>query len=143
MGYVSKVFIEKEIKSLQRKKAAGIDNLSPGLLKDCTKYISRPLCYIINLSIKTSTVPLIWKNAKVISVFKSGDPAEPGNYRPISILPTLSKILEKAVHNSLMDFLEMENLLTSQQYGFRQKRSTKMAATLLPIKFAKKLTQEN
>ena len=122
MGYISKIYVEKELRLIKRNKATGVDNLPPGLLKDSAKYTSGPLSFIINLSIKTSTVPMLWKSAKVAPIFKSGHPSLPGNYRPISILPTLSKILEKAVHKNLMDFLENENLLTHCQYGFRRKR---------------------
>ena len=131
LDYVSIVFIEKELSSLKRQKATGIDELPPGLLKDCAKGISKPLCHIINLSIQTSTVPTIWKVAKISPVFKSGVNTLPENYRPISVLPVLSKLLEKAVHSNLMNFLEKVNLLSDFQYGFRSKRSTKMAATSL------------
>ena len=131
------MFIQKELRNLKRQKETGIDNLPPGLLKDCAMYIATPLCCIINLSISTSTIPTICKHAKVSSVFKSGDSSEPGNYRPISILPVLSKILGKAIHKQLMDYLETENLLRNQQYGFRRQRSTKMVPYYFP-KFARK-----
>ena len=116
-----KIFIEKEQRNLKRQKAIRVDNLPPGLLKDCAMHIATPLCYIINLSISTSTIPTIWKYVKVSPVFKSGDSSEPGNYCPISILPVLSKILEKAIHKQLMDYLKTENLLCNQQYEFRRK----------------------
>ena len=64
-------------------------------------------------------------------MFKSGVNTLTDNYRPISVLPVLSKLLEKAVHSKLMNFLEKGNLPSDSQYGFRNKRSTKMAATLL------------
>lgn len=73
LEYVSKVFSEKELRSLKRQKARGIDNLPSALLKDCGRYISAPLCSIINLSIETSTVPTIWKSARVMPIFKSRD----------------------------------------------------------------------
>ncbi|XP_057312380.1 uncharacterized protein LOC130653901 [Hydractinia symbiolongicarpus] len=101
-GYISKIFVEKELRSLKRNKTTGIDELPPGMLKDCAILISKPLSHIINLSINTSTVPSAWKVAKVAPIFKSGDSSLPENYRPISILPVLSKILEKAIHNELM-----------------------------------------
>ena len=85
MRYVSKSFTENDLLNLKRQKATGIDNLPPGLLKDCAMYIATPLCYIINLSISTSTIPKTQKHAKVLPVFKSGDTSEPGNYRLISI----------------------------------------------------------
>lgn len=108
LEYVSKVFSEKELRSLKRQKARGIDNLPSALLKDCGRYISAPLCSIINLSIETSTVPTIWKSARVMPIFKSRDPSLLTNYRPISILPVLSKILEKAVHKNLSDFESLD-----------------------------------
>ena len=143
LGYVSKVFIEKELRLLKRQKATGIDDLPPGLLKDCAKVISGPLSHIINLSIKTCTVPFIWKIAKILPAFKSGNSSLPENYRPISILPVLSKILEKAVHAQLTEFLEIENLLNDCQYGFRSKRSTKLASTLLCDKIRKEIDGGN
>ena len=131
MAYVSVLFIEKELRSLQHRKATGIDELPSGLLKDCAKNISKPLCHIINLSISTSTVPNVWKIAIIIPAYKCGDKSKPENFRPISVLPILLKVLEKAIHNKLMDFLEKENILRDSQYGFRNKCSTKLASTLL------------
>ena len=105
MNYSSKKFIEKELCSLKRNKATGLDELLYGLLKDCTKNISEPLYYIMNLSIKTSIVPNIWKAAKVVPIFKSGNHDLPENHRPISLLPVLSKVFEKAVHSLLQNKL--------------------------------------
>ena len=69
----------------------------------------------MNLSIKTSTVPNIWKSAKVVPIFKSGNHDLPENYRPISVLPVLSKVFEKAVHYQLLQFLETNKLLSNSQ----------------------------
>ena len=101
--------MEKKLHNLKRQKVTGIGNLPPGLLKDCTIYIATPLLYIIHPSISTSMIPTIWKYVKVSPVFNSGDSSEPGNYPSISILPVLSKILEKAIHKKLMDYLKTEN----------------------------------
>ena len=110
-GYVSKVFIEKELKSLKRHKATGLDDLPSNLLKDGATIIAKPLSHVINLSLKTGIVPSEWKVAKITPLHKSGDKTKADNYRPISILPVLSKILEKAVHKQLIAFLEENNLL--------------------------------
>ena len=80
---------------------------------------------------QSGTVPSVWKAAKVTPIFKSGNHELPENYRPVSVLPVLSKILEKAVHRQFIDFLESDNLLSESQFGFRKRRSTKLAATLL------------
>ena len=129
--YVSKIFVEKELKSFKRKKATGLDNLPPSLLKDCASSISKPLCFIINLSLQTKSFPNIWKRARVVPAHKSGPTNLPENFRPISILPALSKILEKAVHLQLTEFLDSNKLLSNRQFGYRSKRSTDLAATLL------------
>ena len=128
--YISKIFIEKELRALKRNKSSGLDELPPGMLKDCASYISQPLCHILNLSIKNSTVPNLWKLAKITPIFKSGNKEQPSNYRPISVLPVLSKILEKAVHHQFLAFLENNKLLNESQFGYRKNRSTKLAAAL-------------
>ena len=119
-----------ELKNLKRKKATGLDNLPPGLLKDAAGVIAKPSTFIINLSLETGVVPTEWKIAKVIPIFKSGSMAEIDNYRPISILPTLSKILEKMVQKQLMKHLEFNGFLSEHQFGFRPNRSMELAVTL-------------
>ena len=128
--YVPKIFVERELKKLKRNKATGADDLPPGMLKDCATEISKPLAYVINMSITSGEVPTLWKQAIVSPTHKSGD-KKPENFRPISILPTFSKILEKAVRSQLSDFLENNNLLTDRQFGYRKTRSTKIASALL------------
>ncbi len=123
-------FVLRELKQLKRQKAFGVDNLPSGMLKDCREYIYQPLGYIINLSFQSSKVPSMWKTAKVIPIHKKGAHNEPENYRPISVLPVLSKVLERAVHQQLSEFLKEQNLLTKYQFGYRSNRSTNLVATL-------------
>ena len=124
-------YILKHLNKLKRNKATGIDSLPPNMLKDCAEEIAGPITHIINLSLMTSMVPTIWKTAKVKPVFKSGNVDLDENYRPISILPILSKLLERTVHDQLYSFMESNRLLSDCQFGFRKRRSTKLAATLL------------
>ena len=126
---VNETEIFKELKFLRRKKATGLDNFPPGLLKDVASVIVKPLAFVINLSLETGSVPAEWKVAKVIPLFKSGSSAEIDNYRPISILPILSKILEKMVYKQLIFYLESNSLLSDYQFGFRSNRSTELAVT--------------
>ena len=128
-GVVKESEIFKELKKLKRNKATGLDNFPPGLVKDAAHVLSKPLTFIINLSLNSRVVPAEWKVAKVIPVYKPGSAAEIDNYRPISILPTLSKILEKIVHKQLMAHLERHKLLFECQFGFRPHRSTELAVT--------------
>ncbi len=99
------------MRQLKRNKATGFDELPSGMLKDVREYIADPLCYILNLSIATGTVPAIWKCAKIIPVRKCGSYDKPENFRPISVLPVLSKLLEKAVYRQYKSFLEEKQLL--------------------------------
>ena len=98
------------------------------MLKDCSEEISGPLASMINLSLNTHTVPTLWKSAKISPVFKSGNPDLVENYHPISILPIL---LERTVHDQLYNFFEDNNILSNCQFGFRKRRSTKLATVLL------------
>ena len=89
--------------------------------------ILEPLAHCINLSLTTGVVPKMAKIAKVIPIFKSGDKKIMSNYRPISLLPTLSKVFEKVVYNRLNGYLEKFNILVPSQFGFRKKSTTCMA----------------
>ena len=90
---VNKIWVENQLRLLKRSKATVPDNLPPEMLKDCSNELSGPLCYLINLTVINGTIPNEWKLAKVIPIFKYGDRTDPNNYRQISILPILSKIL--------------------------------------------------
>ena len=82
---------------------------------------------IFNHSLNSSTFPAIWKSGKVTALFKSEDQHDPNNYRPITILPTVSKILERVVHTQVYNYLNENKILTSRQFGFRPKLSTEIA----------------
>ena len=127
LNEVCEADVYKELNNLKRKKETGLDNLPPGLRKDAS-ILAKPLTHVINLSFKTVVVPTDWKEAKVVPVYKSGPRSQVDNYRSISILPTLSKILGKLFHKQLMNHVEKRNgLLFNYQCGFRAKRSTEQA----------------
>ena len=90
--------------------------------------------HLVNLSIKSGTVPSERKQAKVAPLFKSGNKDDLDNYRPISILPILSKILEKTVFHQLHSYLSENSLLSQYQSGFRANHSTQLAITFLTDK---------
>ena len=119
------------LKASDQKKACGHDHLPVKLLVDSAQYISNPLSYIFNLSLQLGQFPDPLKIAKISPVYKKGDRDQPGNYRPISVLPVLSKIFEKLVNNRLIEYLEKHNILYKHQYGFREGHSTKLAVTNL------------
>lgn len=119
------------LKQLDINKAYGVDKLHPRLLKDAKDYISEPLSYIFNLCLINGVVPSQMKIAKVIPIFKGGNPEEIGNYRPVSLLPICSKLLEKVISHRLLDFLDKENFFYKYQYGFRKKHGTQLAISEL------------
>lgn len=121
---VSRFTIRKHLLSLNPKKAVGLDDVASNFLRDGANSIVEPVAHIINLSITTETVPSSFKDAKVLPLFKKGSKLDPGNYRPVSILSVLSKVLERVVHTQLKEYLEKRDLLYKNQSGFRGKYST-------------------
>ena len=121
---IDESFVLKQLRSLKPNKAIGVDRISARLLKFASFSICSSVTKYLNVSIRPSRFPEIWKCSKVTALFKSGDQTNESNYRPISILPTLRKTLERAVHFQLYDYLNTNHLLTDKQYGFRSKHST-------------------
>ena len=121
----------QQLKSVNRNKVTGLDDLPPGLIKDSDDLISAPLAHLIHLSLKTSIFPTDWKAAKAIPTHNSGAQSNPDNYRPISVLLVISKIIEKIIHRQLITFLDKNHLLTKFRFDFRPKLSTEYAATIL------------
>ena len=112
------------VKALKEKSSYGYDCISTKLLKRGLPALAAPLTHIINLSIMSGTVPEQLKLAKVIPVHKGSDPKLCNNYRPISLLPSISKIFEKVMYSKLMSFFNHTNALYKHQYGFRSGHST-------------------
>ena len=131
---VDKPFVLKQLKCLKLKKATGLDGLPARLLKDSAAVIADCVKHLLNLSIETGAVLSEWKQAKVVPLFKSGSKDDLDNCRPISVLPILSKILEKAVFHQLHSYLSENSLLSPYQSGFRENHSTQMAVTFLTDK---------
>ena len=121
--------VTKTIKNLSAKTSTGPDGFSTKLLKVIEPEISTSLTLLINQAINSGTFPNKLKVAKVIPIFKKGDKATFNNHRPISLLPVISKVIEKIMYNQLSAYLENSKLLSGSQYGFRPKHSTEYAAT--------------
>jgi hypothetical protein len=119
------------IASLEDKKTPDMMGFSTNLLKKVSHSILKPITHIFGCSLTTGVVPSKLKIAKVIPIFKSGDASDINNYRPISLLSSFSKILEKIVQNRLVKYLDLFNLITPQQFGFRSGHSTTHPMTLL------------
>ena len=104
--------------SLKINKSAGHDDIDFHVVKQCFGELSRPLKYLFDLSLQKGIFPNKMKIAKVTPIYKSGDTESLGNYRPISVLPCFSKILERIMYNRLYKFLTENNILYEKQFGF-------------------------
>ena len=122
------------VRSLKCSKSSGYDELSVFLLKQIIHFIASPLLHIFNLSLSQGIFPDPLKIAKIIPIYKKDDQSNIANYRPISLLPSISKILEKIAYKRLYSFLNMNNLLIPNQYGFRKNHSTDYAILQLSDK---------
>jgi hypothetical protein len=110
--------------SLQPKTSLDHNGVSLFFIKQFIPILVNPLHHIIQLSLSQGRVPVQLKIAKVIPIYKSGDSCRMDNYRPISLLSNFSKILEKIVATRLTNYLELNNLLSNSQFGFRKNHST-------------------
>lgn len=127
------------VNKLKKKSSYGFDEISINLIKAVIHCIAEPLTYIFNSSLQSGIVPIKLKIAKVIPVFKSGDKNVFTNYRPISLLPSFSKIIEKIVFNQVYNYIITKDILYKHQYGFRPRHST-----IHPIMhFLKHIAQQN
>lgn len=124
---INKDTILKIMKNMKPKSSCGIDKMSLKLLKLGTPHIIEPLTVIINQSLTSGIFPDDLKIAKVIPIFKKGDEHIFDNFRPISLLPSISKIFEKVAHKQLFSYLTLNKLLYKHQYGFRDQHSTELA----------------
>ena len=134
--------LEDAFKSLESNKGEGLDEIHVNIVKSVFDLIKDPLHFIFNLSLKQGIFPNELKLARVIPVFKSGDDSLVSNYRPISILPCLSKILERIMYNRLYSFLLEHNLLYQKQFGFQNGHSTEHAVIKLVDEIVKGFDQD-
>ena len=97
-----------------------------------TAYAITPaLTTLFNLSLNLCTIPDEWKKSNITPIHKSGDKSDASNYRPISLLSLISKVLERCIHNRVMEFLHKNNLLSDCQYGFRTRSSIQDALLII------------
>ena len=112
------------LKNVEITKAAGLDQISVKFLKDGARILAKPISELGNLSIALGSFPDACEIAKVKPLFKKGSKADRSNYRPISLLPLLSKVFEKVVLDQTEEFLSLNKILYDYQSGFRKNHST-------------------
>ena len=128
--------IVKIISKFNQNKSPGHDGIGNFIVKNVAHIISGPLADIFNLSLSTGSVAEHLKVAKVIPIFKKENVEIFSNYRPVSVLPCFSKILERLIFNRCMDYINNYNILNEKQFGLRPKHSTYMAIIELVDKIA-------
>lgn len=119
------------LKLVKASKATGLDKIPAKIIRDGAEGLCMPLCSLINRSLDESLFPAAEKFAKIFPVYKSGERSSFDNYRPISVLNILSKVIERIVYFQLVDYLEANALLSPAQFGFRRGCSTQQAVTYL------------
>ena len=128
LSTINETYILFIINKLKNKNSSGNDEILNKLLKAIG---NKPLTLIINQCLLTGIFPDLLKITKVKPLFKRGDTAQLNNYRPISLLPTISKLIERVIYSQLYAYFNENNLMSEQQYGFRAQHSTELASVKL------------
>ena len=119
--------IDKMIRKLKNSGSVGLDYIDTKIIKLARAELVPAITHIINLSINTSTFPAQFKKAKVVPLHKSGDELNAKNYRPVAMLPVLSKLAERAIFVQVLEYFEHHGLLHPNHHGFRPHHSTTSA----------------
>jgi hypothetical protein len=123
--------LKKTISSLKPKNSYGYDEISTRILKASAPYVSSPITHIFNKIPITGTFSDRLKFSDIKPLYKKGDKSDLANYRPISLLPTFSKIIKKSIYKRLYSHISKPNILVPEQFGFKENSSTEMAAHTL------------
>ena len=121
----------KIMTNIESSKAAGVDKLSGRFLKDGANILAKPISILCNLSISQGVFPNAFKVAKLKPIFKKGKKTDPSNYRPISLLPSISRITERVIHVQTNAFLSDGDILHNYQSGFRGNHSANLCLSFL------------
>ena len=119
--------VETIIKNMNPSKSVGPNSIQPGILAKVSEILAEPISKICNISFSTGVFPDPLKISKVIPIHKKESKLEVGNYRPISLLSNINKIIEKLMHFRMQVYLEKHKMIYNLQFGFREKHSTNHA----------------
>ena len=115
--------VASQINNMKENKSPGVDGISHKLLKEIVEQCSTPLAHVFNMSLREGIVPLEWKEANIIPLFKKGSRNKSVNYRPVSLTSVICKLLEIIIRDHMMDLLVKHKLLNPSQHGFLKARS--------------------
>ena len=129
LGEFSMADVSLAIDKLKSTQSCGLDGITANLVKAAKTELLTPLTYIFNQSVRQRCFPECWKVATVTPLFKASDSSDTNYYRPISVLPTFGKLLERVIYNQCSNYLSANNLLSEAQSGFREGHSTATCLT--------------
>ena len=115
--------VASKINNMKENKSPGVDGISPKILKETVEQISTPLAHVFNMSMQEGIVPLEWKEANIIPLFKKGSRHKSVNYRPVSLTSVICKILETIIRDHMIYFLIKHRSINPSQHGFLNERS--------------------
>ena len=115
--------VASKINNMKENKSPGVDGISPKILKETVEQISTPLAHVFNMSLQEGSVPLEWKEANIIPLFKKGSINKSVNYRPVGLTSVICKLLETIIRDHMMDFLFKHKLINPSQHGFLKVKS--------------------
>ena len=115
--------VANKINNMKENKSPGVDGIAPKILKETVEQICTPLAHVFNMSLQEGIVPLEWKEANIIPLFKKGSRNKSVNYRPVSLTSVICKVLETIIRDHMMDFLIKHKLINPSQHGFLKARS--------------------
>lgn len=124
LEYTTTDEIKQIIGELKNNKASGSDGITNEMLTLSTDYISDPLCHNVNKCIECGKVSILMKEAKIAPIYKSGSRTDLMNYRPISLLSSLTKLFKKVIKKILVSYLQTNKILSAFQFSFQENRST-------------------
>ena len=116
--HISEQDVRDVLKNLDVKKACGPNHINPHFLKEAAHILSQPLSILFNRSLSQGYFPSRWKDGYLTPIYKKDDKSLPSNYRPISLLDPIGKVMERCVHKHLYNYVSVNHLLTPFQSGF-------------------------
>jgi hypothetical protein len=116
--------VEELLQDIDPEKSLGPDKIHPKVLKEARSQLARPLTLLFNKSFNEGEIPTDWRKANVTAIFKKGDKRVPGNYRPVSLTSVVCKLMEKLLRRKILNHLQTHSILSENQFGFIEGRST-------------------
>ena len=132
--------VRRQLRCLDPSKASGPDGISSRVLKECAKELAKPLARLFNSCLQHGCQPASWKLANVVPIHKRNSKTSVKNYRPVSLLNVMSKVMESIVNTQLMNYLDNNHLLSNNQFGFRRRVGTADLLTSLQHEWASALS---